>query len=708
MVQIPETIATAARTRIRQQTTQREQVLEAVREGRPLEAEPDRGRKVSRFADAAHVDLATAEELASGVSATELRLKGDARLSAERIQGKTADFVGVAFLDLARAAAAAVGRVVTTGLAPVGTGFLISDTLFVTNHHVIGSAEDAAGMQVQFNYEKDYDGGSRPSTIFRFAPEICFYTSAVDDLDFTVIAVGERVSGSARLSDFGYCPLSDKGSKHILGECVNVVQHPQGDYKQVVIRENRIVSRLDNVLHYLADTEPGSSGSPVFNDQFEAVALHHWGEPYTQTTDRGRKINRDVNEGIRMSAIVRELQDNRNQWQGTKRELLEAALKIDITVPRNALRHESAPQSAAPREPDSGAIVIPLEITIRAAVAGAGAGTATATATAVTGPVVSTVTPAGEAVRIDTRYSNRHGYDPDFLGEPLPLPKLNKTALRTAAKRLNAEPGDANPYELKYEHFSVVMNGKDDRRMPYFTAVNIDGATWINIDRDTGEPKPESMAEAAEVWYQDPRIAPDDQGDPSIYASQRPRHVFDRGHMVRRQDPCWGTNATAKRANADTFHFTNCCPQVAEFNQKARYWQGIENYILDNAKEEEKQVTVFTGPVFGKKDPEYRGIRVPLQFFKILVRVESGQMLATALLASQAPVLKTLPESLEEAFDELGRVKEYQTSVEHVEKLTGLDFGNLRNCDTHGSGESLRPLGMNDAVRLEKSATAIG
>ena len=38
--------------------------------------------------------------------------------------------------------------------------------------------------------------------------------------------------------------------------------------------------------------------------------------------------------------------------------------------------------------------------------------------------------------------------------------------------------------------------------------------------------------------------------------------VFDRGHMVRRLDPVWGTEGPARLANADTHHYTNSCPQV--------------------------------------------------------------------------------------------------------------------------------------------------
>ncbi|MEJ7606323.1 MAG: serine protease [Bryobacteraceae bacterium] len=135
-----------------------------------------------------------------------------------------------------------------------------------------------------------------------------FETDSKDDLDYTLIALGRALTAGATLADLGSCPLSGSSAKHSVGEPVNIVEHPDGDYKQVIVRENRIVHRGDTVLHYIADTERGSSGSPVFNDQWQVVALHHWGGPHREVSARGRPLSREVNEGIRISVIVNELQ----------------------------------------------------------------------------------------------------------------------------------------------------------------------------------------------------------------------------------------------------------------------------------------------------------------------------------------------------------------------------------------------------------------
>ena len=103
---------------------------------------------------------------------------------------------------------------------------------------------------------------------------------------------------------------------------MSIIQHPSGERKQLAVRENQIVDVLDNFLHYKTDTSPGSSGSPVFNDQWEIVALHHSGIPRKDAS--GRILTRDgkvwtaamgetavdwiANEGVRVSRILKHLQ----------------------------------------------------------------------------------------------------------------------------------------------------------------------------------------------------------------------------------------------------------------------------------------------------------------------------------------------------------------------------------------------------------------
>jgi endonuclease G len=700
-VKVPESTAIAARARSESAEEQRNRALKAIFSGRPLDAEPSRARKIHRFQAVTGISTEQATRLADYDSAALSGLAGERLLGAERIQGKSIDFIGVSFLDLARAAAGTVGRVVFRDLRPVGSGFMVSDRLFLTNNHVISSKEIARESLVEFSYELDIDGQPKAITRFVLEPDEFFLTDPVNQLDFTLVAIGKCVNGVGKLSDFGYCPLINSDDKHVLGEFVNIVQHPEGDFKQVVLRENQLVNRLERFLEYMADTNPGSSGSPVFNDQWEAIALHHWGEPTQITTPDGKKIRKDLNEGIRISSIFNELRSRMSSLSNEKRLILDKVLTTTLRHPSvimersqplgemddsdDDFRHKDSSDKQV--EIKAGGVAtweIPLEVSVRIGSTQPGDPLLTSETSVISEDELVT-TPA-EAIKIDPNYKNRMGYKTNFIpGHSISLPRLNTSLKKFAARKLNVSTGE-DPYELRYHHFSIVINAK--RRMAFFTAVNVDGSKWVWIDRDTGEPREES--EKVERWFEDPRIDLLAQSDQSLYDHQKPKRVFDRGHLVRRQDPNWGTANGAKKANADTFHFTNCTPQFWVFNEQAKYWAGIEDYVLDNSRAEHERVTVFTGPVFTNDDPNYRYVKVPKQFWKILVRVENDIVLATALLADQSSLFGKLPEGIER-FDDTSKISQYQTSVKVIEKITGLDFGSLRDSDTFqpGHGESL-------------------
>lgn len=689
--------------------------LKAIHDGCPLNAERDLRRKVRRFQAVMPVGPREAEAIATYATPEGLAEAPRGLGGAEKIQGKTEDFLGVAFLETAVAAASSVARVAFRDHRPQGTGFMVSDRLFLTNHHVITGAAACQQFVIEFDYQLDYRGQPRNVTRFALAPDVFFLTSPEAELDFTLVAVGRRLEGAGELGAYGYIPLLARDDKHVLGELVNVIQHPEGNFKQTVIRQNQLVARLDTVLHYVADTMPGSSGSPVFNDQWEVIALHHWGEPFRETMGKnGKPVRHDVNEGVRISAILARFTQLRAQLGDLRaRSLLDTVLKPKVAFPSRlaeAIAAAKADPTAATSTADGVRVsvsedgratwTVPLQVSVNLGSLNA------PRPPSVTEPVVSVpvaiVETEGEKVVIDRNYSNRQGYNPKFLpGFTVPFPKLSAAQKKLTAK-LKSPVAGADPHELKYTHFSLVMN--KSRRMAFFTASNIDGATWININRK--ENLPAEAAEATETWYDDPRIDAEVQCEQRLYDQDPPR-AFDRGHLVRRQDPAWGTQARAVRANADTFHFANCTPQAVTFNESAKFWQGIERYILEqNAVADKEKVTVFTGPVFDtKKDVPWRYVKVPRRFWKIVVRVQDGKLAAIALLADQSQFLKSLPEGMTreamEAWDNTAKVKEYLSTVREVEKLTGLNFGELRKHDTKPGGEAFeQPLTSFEQIPL--------
>nr|WP_246529556.1 DNA/RNA non-specific endonuclease [Microvirga zambiensis] len=664
---------------------------------------------------------------------SESRAKAAKASGAEAIRGSTLDFVGVAFLERGRQAANAVGRVSFLNEGPQGTGFLVAPGLFLTNHHVIESATAARRLQVQFDYEYDLLDRARNPTAFFLDPDLCFVTDDIDGLDFTLIGIGERRSGSRELVDFGFIPLSDASDKHMLGEIANVIQHPDGRFKELVLRENHLVARDETlqVLHYVADTEQGSSGSPVFNNEWEPIALHHWGGPWREVmSTAGRPLAREINEGIRISAIVAELRKRSLSganaaavrqalavWDATGRRLGNAISPLASEV--NAGLHEAATetggQPGARHNPDGSVTwIFPIEINVRAPlVAGPAPGQGLQRDAKIGKP--------GDASRAEApswqteNFDDRGGYEPGFIpGFVLPLPGVPAVPWRVAKNQLAA--ADDDPHELRYHHFSIIMNA--DRRLAGFTAVNIDGARIKAVNREdktvienpTLQDLGVESAEASDAFRPDRRILPDEQmnrpfydkqmvpGFPDPNSSERKARMFQKGHIILRGDPAWGTEAQALVAERDTFFYTNAAPQVGFFNQGSELhrpgskgklrWRAVETFVLRNAVTMRRRVSVFAGPVFDNdSDPPYRfDSQVPMRFWKIATWSDGTSLRAIALLADQKPVLEVMPEAIgAEAFgdeEELARVSEFLSTVGEIEALTGLDFGNaLRKAD---------------------------
>jgi endonuclease G len=201
-----------------------------------------------------------------------------------------------------------------------GTGFMVSPSLLMTNNHVLGGPEDAKNSLAQFSFEILENRNEKPKINFRLDPNKFFYTNK--QLDFSLVYVNPKSNDDQQsLDQFGYIEVIKEPGKAVIGEYVSIIQHPHGNPKQIALRENRVVQVLPKFLHSVVDTEQGSSGSPVFNDQWELVSLHHSGVPNKKgndilsvdgkiwTSDMGAdKIHWIANESIRISAIVDHLE----------------------------------------------------------------------------------------------------------------------------------------------------------------------------------------------------------------------------------------------------------------------------------------------------------------------------------------------------------------------------------------------------------------
>jgi endonuclease G len=573
----------------------------------------------------------------------------------------TPDFVDARYLAGGEQAARAVGRVNVRDqqgrIRGYGTGSLVAPRLLLTNHHVLPDAVTAAASAIEFDYEDGLNGQPLQSKVIPFDPDSFFI--ADEQFDFALVAVA---ADEQALAAYGFNRLIPVEGKAIAGDFVTIVQHPRGEKKQVALRDNRVVDVFDLFVHYEADTEPGSSGSPVFNDQWELVALHHASVPAPEHSELGGIVN----EGIRVSRLLAFL-------GGRTFPAAQQALVATLSVPERVAVApplvSSAPGAVAGASPEPKSPSLPGESAVTS-----GADVTVPLAISVRLGEPETPLSVAEAISIDPDYRTRRGYDATFLGtgdHVVPLPELPAELAALAA--VNTMATGEPRYVLPYHHFSVVQHR--ERGLAFYTAVNIDGARSRRLKREKDR------------WVRDPRIGEHEQTGREVYAD----NDLDLGHLVRRLDPAWGdTPELAKLGNDDSFHLTNATPQHKDFNRNQTRWAGLEDYLLEHAENLQFRTSVFTGPVLAADDDRYRGVQLPRQFWKVAVMVrQDGQLSATGYLLSQAELIQGL-EIAPEAFS-YGAYRTYQVPIRQIEQLTRLSFGTLTNNDPLARQEALEP-----------------
>ena len=201
----------------------------------------------------------------------------------------------------------AVARVSHSSGRAVGTGFLVragdvmggdgDECVLVTNAHVVApepeSSETLRPDQAVVTFEVS-DGADTTE----FHPGRVLFSSPPRELDVTVMTLAEPVDGIEP------CPLTASLPRLDGRQRVYVIGHPQGRELSYSIADNVLLDHDERVLHYRAPTEHGSSGSPVFNRDWEVIALHHAGRS-DMTRLHGEPGTYPANEGIWVEAIRR-------------------------------------------------------------------------------------------------------------------------------------------------------------------------------------------------------------------------------------------------------------------------------------------------------------------------------------------------------------------------------------------------------------------
>lgn len=541
----------------------------------------------------------------------------------------------------------AVGRIELSnhprGVDWLGTGWLIRDNIVVTNRHVaeifgekgpdgfeFRPGFDDSCMQANIDFLEEFENmHSREFPVFRI---LHIEKDGGPDLAFLRIEPkhGESLPPPVALSS----------TVAIEGDQVAVIGYPARDpyfpnpqlmdrifnhrYDKKRLAPGLIIGVKTDRLHHDCTTLGGNSGGEIISlVTGDAIALHFAGTLFSK------------NHAVPIDLVASRLDDVLRSWRPTKEpernssssttgnRIIETTIPIHIRIELGEATAPPLTQSSKPATSISGTIDILEEDEIE------------------------------EAEARPEDYDDRDGYQADFLGHELevPLPVLTANQEDILTWELDGKIRDV----LTYRHFSVLMSRS--RRMCRYSAVNIDGAHSFSLSR--------------KGWRFDPRIEKSEQIMKECYGNL-PK--FSRGHMTRRKDPIWGSSADGKQGNTDSMHVTNATPQIQPFN--AGIWLNLEDYALDHADEDDMRICVFTGPFLRVDDPMHFGVKIPLEFWKVIAFVHdvTGELCATGYTMSQESFIG------EEEFV-FGEHANRQRPIAEIEQRCGISFGPLAECD---------------------------
>jgi S1-C subfamily serine protease len=250
--------------------------------------------------------MMTARFAELGGGRTEVDLTAVKTQHLEKVWGET-KYQSLEWLLKAVARTRCVARLGPNMFEGWGSGFLVDGSriedswsdrkLLLTNAHVCTNDPE---VQAQYPYPKGAEAntatflgslgeGAEPIQI---KVNEVLWTSPPSGLDASLLEIEDIPKGAEKAPLSKEIPSFDKWPE----KRVNILGHPKGLNLRVSLQDNKLVSVDNRYLHYRTPTDPGSSGSPIFNQNWELVGIHHSASKEMQ-----------ANEGIRLDRILEEI-----------------------------------------------------------------------------------------------------------------------------------------------------------------------------------------------------------------------------------------------------------------------------------------------------------------------------------------------------------------------------------------------------------------
>jgi DNA/RNA endonuclease G (NUC1)/V8-like Glu-specific endopeptidase len=574
-----------------------------------------------------------------------------------------------------------------------GTAFVVGENLLMTNRHVAevfanglgeGNVTLKPGASVNVNFKAEHGSFQRRRVRVEGVRMIHPYW------DMAILEVEKLPDGVEILSLsqaapptlFGrevavlgypaFDPRNDKEVQHELFKRIyNVKRMQPGIYtRQGVVRSfgNRVRASCHD-----ASTLGGNSGSAVVDLQSGQVVGLHFGGLYQRANFAvpSAELARDpyvVKAGVEFAPKITRPEGNpwRRYWAETEAgespPPQAAAKGMSFSRPDGASSLQVTTVSDA--QGSELKLNVPVKLTLGFDL---GAETGDSGAQADKAPAAPVTEKMVEPSH-DDDYGSRMGYDREFLGLHVAMPMATN---EEDLSRL--EDGSS---ELRYHNFSLIMNAR--RRLAQITASTVDASEAAK------EPEPGftytrrelngfTSKNDREKWFLDPRIPVGDQLPDKFYNYDR--KAFDKGHLVRREAVAFGnTFEEVQMANGDSFHSTNCAPQVKGFNRASLggIWGQLEDDVLEAA--ETTRCVVFSGPVFADEDREFHGrdlsgdtrVQIPEKYWKVIVTREGNALRSHAYVLEQ-----DLDDVAFEEFARAGSWTHHEVDPQALEQMLG-------------------------------------
>jgi hypothetical protein len=173
-----------------------------------------------------------------------------------------------------------------------GTGFLIAPALLLTNHHNVVHEKYGPIRAITADFDREEGFPGMPLVVRGILPPVAEST----EHDWAAIRLERRVADRTPIALGSLWPITKD-------DPIIIIQHPLGGFKRFALDALSLQFFDDDVIRYLADTQKGSSGSPVFNSRLHCIALHH-AEAEVAVEEGKKAATGWRNEGIRIERVM--------------------------------------------------------------------------------------------------------------------------------------------------------------------------------------------------------------------------------------------------------------------------------------------------------------------------------------------------------------------------------------------------------------------